>query len=54
MLTHLTFNRGVRYIRHVIGGLQLRNRKSVTEKGIYGKFKSSSKISIIDNIYIDL
>lgn len=38
MLTHLTFNRGVRYIRHVIGGLQLRYRKSVIEKGIYGKF----------------
>lgn len=38
MFTHLTFNRVVRYIRHVIGGLQLRNRKSVTEKGIYGKF----------------
>lgn len=34
MFTHLTFNRGVRYIRHVIGGLQLRNRNSVTEKGI--------------------
>lgn len=54
MFTHLTFNRGVRYIRHVIGGLQLRNRKSLTEKGIYGKFLSSSKISIIDNIYIHL
>lgn len=34
MFTQLTFNRDVRYIRHVIGGLQLRNRNSVTEKGI--------------------
>lgn len=34
MFTHLTFYRGVGYIRHVIGGLQLRNRNSVTEKGI--------------------
>lgn len=34
MFTQLTFYRGVGYIRHVIGGLQLRNRNSVTEKGI--------------------